>query len=172
MRKHVYACVCTIQNHVSEGHVSVKYALEHARCLEGINPSTRRSWNGHRKVITFLMFLTCNPAGLMAEAWPHPITSAFPKRTIREFLFIEALQTRRPELCQLNSHGMQVKVGVFVCTVRYFISFQAALNLPGVHTVNRTFLLDFQEIGCTWWAPSLQELPLCSKTLSCFRDTS
>lgn len=38
MRKHVYACVCTIQNHVSEGHVSVKYALEHARCLEGINP--------------------------------------------------------------------------------------------------------------------------------------
>lgn len=84
-------------------------------------------------MITLLMFLTCNPAGLMAEAWPHPITSAFPKRTIREFLFIEALQTRRPELCQLNSHGMQVKVGVFVCTVRYFISFQAALNLPGVH---------------------------------------
>lgn len=84
-------------------------------------------------MITLLMFLTCNPAGLMAEAWPHPITSAFPKRTIREFLFIEALQTRRPELCQLNSHGMQVKVGVFVCTVRYFISFQATLNLPGVH---------------------------------------
>lgn len=42
-QSHVYACVCTIQNHVSEGHVSVKYALEHARCLEGINPSTRRS---------------------------------------------------------------------------------------------------------------------------------